>query len=145
MARTALEPKPDYSRLSRAEINSLFALHKAGKSQTEIAQILGCAISTVHHWVHTLEDTTDLAKQKLRAGASDLVDRVLSQANVEESLEVLDRLDVAAKRREATISMTAIAIDVDTPLQLPTIDVSQVNERSNYQTLNPQLPCGKDT
>ena len=96
----AAEPKPDYSRLTRAEISSLVALHRAGKTQTEIAQSLNCSISTVHKWVHELTDTTEISKLKLRASASDLTDRLIAKAKAPDILEILDRLGVAEKRQQ---------------------------------------------
>lgn len=95
----SVERKPDYSRLTRAELASLFALHRAGKNQVEIAHTLGCNVSTVSRWLSDLTDTTDLAKQTARNAAQKLVERVIKHANVEESLEVLDRIEVLPKRQ----------------------------------------------
>lgn len=91
--------KPDYSRLTRAEIGSILSLARAGKTQTEIAQALGCNVSTVSRWLEKLDDTTELAKQRLRNSAEALSERVIRDADVDQSLEVLDRLDVLPKKQ----------------------------------------------
>jgi hypothetical protein len=107
--------KPDYTRLSRAEVASVVALHRAGKTQTEIALTLGCNTSTVSRWLNQLGDTTELAKQKLRAGSAELVDRVLKRADIDQSLEVLDRLDVAPKRERNASNGNQVNIVIGMP------------------------------
>lgn len=99
MPSSALERIPDRSRLTRAEVGALLNLHKAGKTQVEIAQALGIDQSNVSRWLDKLVDTTELAKHTLRNSASTLAKRVVKNANVEESLEVLDRLEVLPKRQ----------------------------------------------
>jgi DNA-binding MarR family transcriptional regulator len=98
---TALDkPKPDYSRLTRDELNSLISLHRAGKTLTEIAAALKCSVPTVHDWVHKLTDTTDVAKLTIRASASELTDRLIAKAKPQDILEVLDRIGVIEKRQQ---------------------------------------------
>lgn len=141
MHSTALEPgserKPDYSRLSRAEVGSLLALSRAGKTQTEIAQALGCAISTVSRWLANTEDTTELAKLRLRSSAVDFVNRVIKDADVEQSLEVLDRIGVAEKRQtqsgnaqvQILIGMPGSPAGPD-----PLASICSVSHNGSYQT-----------
>lgn len=99
MSETTPARITDRSRLTRAEVGALLNLHRAGKTQVEIAQVLGIDQSNVSRWLDKLIDTTEVAKHTLRNGAQKLAERVVKHANVEESLEVLDRLDVAPKRQ----------------------------------------------
>lgn len=108
--------KADYSRLSRDEVAAILNLHRTGKSQVEIAQILGCDHSTVSRWLDKLVDTTELAKHTLRNGAQALAERVIADADVEQSLEVLDRLDVVPKKRDES-QRTGIQINIGMPNQ----------------------------
>lgn len=135
MADSALtERKRDYSRLTRAELGSLIALARAGKTQTEIAQALNCNISTVSRWLAQFEDTTELAKQRLKNSANTLAERVVKDADVEQSLEVLDRLEVLPKRQNDS-NRTGVQIFVGMPSSPIGPDpVIQVNEIPYYQT-----------
>lgn len=88
----------DYARLTREDIACIRSLNKAGKTQVEIAQIIGCSQPTVSKWLEVVNDPLDDAKHILREGSPELAKRILKDADVEESLEVLDRLGVAEKR-----------------------------------------------
>lgn len=93
------ERNGDYSRLSNAEIGAALQLHKVGRSQTEIAETLKCHRSTICRLLKDLEPTTEIAKLTAQHAALDLMKRVIKDADVEESLEVLDRIDVLPKRQ----------------------------------------------
>lgn len=95
------EPKPirDYSRLSYTEIGLALKLREDGLTQTQIAQRLGCSQPTISTLLSELSDTRQIARLKLNNGAVKLAERVLAQADVDQSLEVLDRLEVATKRQ----------------------------------------------
>ena len=110
-----LQRKPDYSRLTRAEINSVFALHKAGRNQAQIAETLGCNISTVSRWLDTLHDTTDQAKATARNAAQKLTERVIRDADVDQSLEVLDRLDVLPRKERGAGAGSQVNIVIGMP------------------------------
>jgi predicted transcriptional regulator len=110
------KPIPNYSRLTRVELSALLKLHEAGKTQVEIAQALGCSQPTVSYWLNEFADTRTTAVNTLRAGAEKLAERIVKQADVEQALEVLDRLDVAPKKRDTHVG-NAIQIVVNTPGQ----------------------------
>ena len=74
------------------------ALAQNGHTSTEIVARTGFDLADVEHVTSTLGDTREGAKNVLRANAHRLAQRIVEQANVEESLEVLDRLDVAPRR-----------------------------------------------
>lgn len=110
LPQPAAKPIPDYSRLDYDEIALLLRLRDAGKTQTEIAQVLGCSQPTVSTVLKEFTDTRELAKLTLNSNAKRLTDRVIEQADVDQSLELLDRIGVAEKRHgEKT---TAVQVNV---------------------------------
>ena len=106
---------PDRARLTRDEVALLLQLHKAGKTQVEIAQVLGIDQSNVSRWLSKLIDTSELAKHTLKNGANTLAERVIAKADVDQSLEVLDRLGVAEKRQERGAVNIFNAVQVGRP------------------------------
>lgn len=125
----------DYSRLSRQEVGLLLKLHEAGKTQTEIAETLGCSQPSVSRWVSELCDTRTEAKQVLHNGAQKLAKRVVSEASVEQSLDVLERLEVITPRVQQDSLRTAVQINVGMPGTPAGPDpLSAVNIISSYQT-----------
>lgn len=91
--RIAVKPQ-----LTRAEDALIVHLAMEGKSQGEIAQRLNCHQSSVSRVLSLYQDTRELAKWKLHSAAKALADRVIADADVDQALEVLDRLEVAPKR-----------------------------------------------
>jgi predicted transcriptional regulator len=96
------KPIPDYSRLSYSEIALAVKLREDGLTQDQIAQRLGCSQPTICQLLKEFSDTRPLAKLKANNLALKLLQRVEQQANVEESLEVLDRTGVIEKRQVDT-------------------------------------------
>lgn len=118
---------PDHSRLSRTEEILILQLHAEGKTQTAIAQVIGCSQPTVSRVVNDYTDSRVLAKAVLHKNAQALAERVVKHANVEEALEVLERIEVVApKRQEQRAGNVSIVIGM--PGQAagvaPVIDVS---------------------
>lgn len=111
---------PKYKRVSRAAEALILKLAEAGKSQTEIAQIVGVSQPTVSRTLAEFADTRVVAKAVLNKHAKTLAERVVKDADVSQSLEVLDRLDVAPKRRDETHS-TQVMVVVQTQSVIPGI------------------------
>ena len=95
----ASERIADNSRLTIAETGLCLQLANEGLTQTAIAQRLACSQATVSRTLKAFTDTRELAKRRLHGSADRLVRRVIAKADVEESLELLDRIDVAPKRQ----------------------------------------------
>ena len=86
-------------------------LHKGGLTQTAIAHRVGMSQANVSRILASYTPTKELAKLRADNAALRLVDRVLEKADVEESLEILDRIGVLEKRHpEVTQSHVAIAV-----------------------------------
>lgn len=127
----------DYSRLSRDEIALIKQLAKTGKTQDQIAQIVGCSQPTVSKWLEIVIDPIEDAKHILRTNAPRLAQRVVKDADVDQSLEVLDRLEVAPKRQmdsnriglQVNVGMPGLAVGCD-PLITSTFasEVSTVSQ-----------------
>ncbi len=129
----------DYSRLTQAEESLCLHLANDGLTQTAIAQRLGCHPSSVSRTLAAFTDTRELAKRRLQGSADRLVRRVISKATVEESLEVLDRIDVAPKRQSGAgssvnilIGMPGQAIGPDV-IVVPTAQIAG-NDNAHYET-----------
>lgn len=103
MPETALEPvqKPirDHSRLTRAEQALAFKLADDGQTQTFIAQQIGCNQSSISELLSAFADTRPRAKRLANNAAEKLTKRVIDDADVDQCLEVLDRIGVLEKRQ----------------------------------------------
>ncbi len=136
---TAAKPIPDFSRLTLAEESLILQLANEGKSQTAIAQVLGCSQPTVSRVIHAFTDTREHAKRILHNGAAKLATKVVDASDVDQALEVLDRLDVAPKRVAAAgagvnilIGMPGQAIGPDV-IVLPQAQ-NPGNDNAHYET-----------
>lgn len=59
--------------------------------------------------------TTKVARMTLEAGADTLARRIIKEANVEESLEVMDRLDILGKKRDSAQVQTSFSLVIGMP------------------------------
>jgi hypothetical protein len=69
-----------------------------GIGPNAIAKVLNRPHSTIVRFLQRYKSTAPIAKQLLTSKAADLAKRVVDNANVQESLEVLDRLDVLPRK-----------------------------------------------
>jgi predicted transcriptional regulator len=124
-ARIPAEDKPNHIRDAK-----ILTLDKQGVTQTLIAQQLGISQATVSRVLDRYVDTRELAKLRLHNSAASLVDRVINDADVEQSLEVLDRIDVVVKRQNEGKHTGGVMVVVNMPGQIehqpPVIDLSLV-------------------
>lgn len=95
----ALEkPIPNFSRLTKEDIALMLKLRDAGKTQVEIAQVIGCSQPTVSQTLAEFIDTRLEAANILRGGASELAKRIVKKAGPMVALETLRDLEVSQKR-----------------------------------------------
>ena len=92
--QTAPAHTPKYDRLTRSDLEALLALKKAGKTQVEIAQALGCSQGTVSKWLSQLTDSTDLAKEYLRGSALRMAKNVVRNGRARDHIQALKGLKV---------------------------------------------------
>jgi predicted transcriptional regulator len=111
----------------------ILTLDKQGQTQTAIAQQLGISQATVSRVLDKYIDTRELAKLRLHNSAATLAERVINEADVEQSLEVLDRIDVVVKRQGEGRNTGGVQVVVMMPgqgqLDPPVIDLSPVVTR----------------
>ena len=95
MGETALVAHtPKYDRLTRADLEILRTMRKAGKTQLEIAQALGCTQGTVSKWLTALTDTTDIAREYLGGQALRMAKHVVRKGQARDHVKVLEGLKV---------------------------------------------------
>ena len=134
MAQSVAERNTDLSKLTHGEIILALRLHQDGLTQTEIAHRLACHRSTICRLLADYADTRELAKHKMQHGALKLAERVIAEADVEQSLEVLDRLEVAPKRQTDT-SRSGVQILIGMPGSPAGPDpLLVVNHNADYRT-----------
>lgn len=92
------QPIRDYSRLTRADHAAILKLRDLGKTQVEIAQVIGCNQSTISDVLVAFEDTRTLAGHILRNGASRLAETVVKTKHAGTALEALRDMEVSQKR-----------------------------------------------
>lgn len=84
--------------LDLSEKAIIIRMYHGGYNVKAISTFLERTDATVRGCIEEYRPTTDMAKAKLKAGAERLANRILDMGSVEESLEVLDRLDVLPKK-----------------------------------------------
>lgn len=90
--------RPAYTMMSPEEKAITVELWHEGFSRRKIAEILGRELTTISRFLQRYSSTTTASRMYFQANADRLARRVVKNANVEESLEVLDRLDVLPKK-----------------------------------------------
>lgn len=115
MPETALEPIRDFTRLTPADIALILKLADDGRKQTDIAQVVGCSQSTVSQALHEFTDTREIAKRLANRAAEKLTKRVIDEADVDQSLEVLDRIGVLEKRQQESGRGNNVLVVIGTP------------------------------
>ena len=121
---------PKYSRVSREKESAILKLSALGKTQTEIAQAVGVSQPTVSRTLSEFADTRAYASAILNNNAARLAERVIKHANVEESLDVLERIDVIRAKERDNGAHGGVQVVVLMPGQAqhtpPVIDLSPV-------------------
>ena len=106
MARNVAHPmrrepaEKSYEQLSAIEKARILVLTKDNLSATAIAGILDRQPSTVWRFLRKYESTVGIARAHFEAKADELAVRITKYADVDQALEVEDRLGVLPKVRE---------------------------------------------
>jgi len=124
-------------KLTAEDIALAVKLMDDGETQASVASKLGVSQATISRALSQFEDTTSLAKKRLKASALRLTDMALAATqlaaeigNAEPALELLDRLEVAARRDSGAtgggprvVVMVGAATQAALPPALLAIDV----------------------
>lgn len=94
----------------------------------QIAERMGRSHEGVRHVLNEWASTVDLAKVTLRKGAVTLAERVIKDANVEQSLEALDRLEVLPKRDKGTDNRVQVVLGINIDDAMPKTLVTNIEE-----------------
>jgi predicted transcriptional regulator len=87
-----------YARLSQDEIAILHTMLKAGKTQVEIAQTLGCTQGAVSRWAASFTDTADLAKSYLRGKALSMAQNIVKKGRAADHIKALEGIEVLSNQ-----------------------------------------------
>lgn len=82
------------SVLRTEQVATLLQLHKLHKTQTEIAQTLGCDQGTVSRWLAKLTDSTELASTYLRGSALRMAKNVVNKGQARDHIAALKGIGV---------------------------------------------------
>lgn len=81
-----------------------------------IAQKYNRSPEAIRKFIWRYASTTDLAKKRISAGAEELADRIVEMSNVDQALEVMDRLGVLEKKRDKHAPATSFTLVVGMPV-----------------------------
>jgi hypothetical protein len=92
--------------MDAAQIETMLKMDNEGKTQAQIAEVIGVDASTVCRALAKFSDTRASARRRLIASADDAASHVLKamkeaadRGDATAALEVLDRLDVLASKK----------------------------------------------
>lgn len=125
-------PERINAKLTYQDIALVLNLDAAGKTQTEIAAVVGVGQSQISRLLAEFGDTRGVAKQRLHASADQIAKSAMVASEVAAkrgdgsvALELLDRMDVAPKKREGSNRGAQVVVMVggSNPAALPDFSV----------------------
>jgi Homeodomain-like domain-containing protein len=120
-------PREPGEKLRPIDEATILEMAAAGKSQTEIAQIVGCNQSTVSRTLAEWADSRGLARKYAEAESLEMMQRFVKEASPADILKMQSKLDVVREDKEAAKN-TGIVINIGAPgnpIRLPDIDGSE--------------------
>ena len=109
------------------------------KDRAIVATKMGRSEESVKKFLTRYFSTTLGARMKLEAGAEKLADNIVKNANVEESLEVMDRLGILEKKRDESAPATSFNLIIGMPstaAQPAAIDIVPVPTQAQLEDGN---------
>lgn len=122
------------SALTHDQLQALVKLHKLERTQTEIAQAIGCDQSTVSRYLKDLTDTGDYAGAYLRSQQGALAEKFVEKAKGSDILDLLDRFGSIPAAKSTPPMQIAIGISLP---GMPTVSVGATSA-------SPLSPQGED-
>jgi hypothetical protein len=92
-------------RLSQAEVGLLLQLHKEGKSQVEIAQLLGVTQGAISRWLQNTTDSTGIAKSYLRGSALRMAQNIVRNGQAKDHVQALKGLGVLEEQQQQGVTV----------------------------------------
>jgi transcriptional regulator with XRE-family HTH domain len=86
--------KPAYKRLSPADRQAIRTLKDLGKTQAEIAQVIGCTQQAVSHWLSQLIDTRQDASLYLAGQSLRMAENIVKRGAARDHIQALNGLGV---------------------------------------------------
>lgn len=103
--KTLAGNKTKAKRLTQSEVGLLIQMHKEGKSQVEIAQLLGITQPAVHKWLQNLTDTTQPAKLYLRGSALRMAQNIVHRGAAKDHVVALKGLGVLEEQQQQGVTV----------------------------------------
>ena len=116
------------STLRTEQVATLIQLHKLNKTQTEIAQAIGCDQGTVSRWLAKLTDTSDLAGTYLRGSAFQMAKNIVKNGQARDHIAALKGISVLKEDAAAGLTIQIGIKDSDVNLTLSPTDTRQLPE-----------------
>ena len=134
------------SSLTQDQLLAALRLRSLNKTQTEIAEALGCDQGTISRWFAKFNDTGELAGAYLRGSQLRLAKKLVRTARASDAIDVLDRFKSipASNKQESSGLVVQIGVGVDGDAQVTLvsgaadtlIQPSIGQQRQNMQTLD---------
>lgn len=107
----------DRKHVTDSQIRAIIALRVTGLPPAKIAETLAIGLASVYQKLTLYEDARPLARAKLEAGSQALADRVVKDADVDQSIKVLEGLGVLERANSGTGNGPQVQIAVLLPGQ----------------------------
>ena len=128
LAAAATPPRPERTKLTKAEHYEICRLNDLGKSVTEIVKITRRSPRAIWRFLEKRKSSKAYAATHLDMSLGDIAERVVEECNVTEGMELLNRAGVAGfvKREKTVVNAAVITIaQADVPSQ-DVIDAEEV-------------------
>jgi hypothetical protein len=123
------------SKLTIEQVSALTKLRAIGKSQTEIAQAIGCDQGTVSRWLADLTDTSDLAGAYLRGQALRMARNIVRKGLARDHIQALKGISVLAEDTAGQGLVIQIGIkDSDVTFACSTQQLSSPKQQLTVET-----------
>ncbi len=101
--------------LTMDEKLGILEMYQSETDTNIIAQKFNRTPDAIRKFIWRYASTTKLARARLEGGSEKLANRIIEQANVDQSLEVMDRLDILAKKREKAAPASSFHLIIGVP------------------------------
>lgn len=102
--------------LTMSEKLAILEYAAKGEDSNLIGERLNRTALSIRKFIERHTSTSVIARARLEGGAEILANRIVEQANVDQSLEVMDRLDILAKKRDKHEPSTSFSLIIGNPV-----------------------------